>query len=282
MEKKNRGHASLCGLEMLAIVIACATSALAAAESQPGVPKTTATTEERRISPAAATRLLDGEDVRLDGELDESFWQRATAVDQFFEISPRDGMSAKYRSEVRIVYDRQALYIGLRAFDPAPEKIDAPLARRDQIPNANDFFSIYIDPIGTRKFAQLFRVNAAGVMADGLFNDDSGNEDLSPDFEWEAKTHRDGSGWTAELKIPFSTLRYSSPLSATWSMVVIRAMARDEVYRFGNAQMPRDNNCFLCYGQSLTGLNALPNGREFTLTPQLTMGQFLYLKYTHQ
>lgn len=248
-------------------------SAWATFAQTPATPTTSASplsTEERRNSPAMATRLIAGEQITLDGDLDEPLWQRVPAINQFFEISPRDGVSAKYRSEVRIAYDQHALYIGLSAVDPDPTQIDAPLARRDQIPNANDFFSIYIDPIGTRKFAQLFRVNASGVPADGLFNEDSGNEDMSPDFEWDAKTRRNSSGWTAEVKIPFSTLRYSSPPSATWSFVIVRAMARDEVYRFSNAQMPRDNNCFLCYGQTLTGMNALPDGRESTLTPQLT------------
>ncbi len=243
-------------------------SAQATPPAAPAIPAQS--TEERRIGPAAATRLGEGEHIRLDGDLADAAWQRAPVISQFFEISPRDGVSAKYRSEVRIVYDRHALYIGLTAFDPDPAKIDAPLARRDQIPNANDFFSVYIDPIGTRKFAQLFRLNASGAVSDGLYNEDANNEDLSPDFEWDAKTRRTAEGWTAEVKIPFSTLRYSSPPSETWSVVIVRAMARDEVYRFGNARMPRDNNCFLCYGQTLTGMNALPDGREFTLTPQLT------------
>jgi hypothetical protein len=246
----------------------CLVADLSAASELPQAPPMAS--GERRIAPASALRLADGERVNLDGDLDEDLWRRTPAISRFYEISPRDGVSAKYRSEVRIVYDQHALYLGIRAFDPEPGRIDAPLARRDQIPNANDFFSIYIDPIGTRKFAQLFRVNASGVLADGLYNEDANNEDLSPDFEWDAKTRRHADGWTAELRIPFSTLRYSSPAAATWSMVVVRSMARDEVYRFGNAQMPRDNNCFLCYGQSLTGLTGLPDGREFTVTPQFT------------
>ncbi len=243
-----------------------ASSSLAAAQTPPAAPAI----DERRIGPTTAMRLDTTEHIRLDGQLDDAAWQRAPVIRQFYEISPHDGIHAKYKSEVRIVYDRHALYIGLSAIDPEPQKIDAPLARRDQIPNANDFFSIYIDPIGTRKFAQLFRVNAAGAVADGLYNEDANNEDLSPDFEWEAKTRRTPEGWTAEVKIPFSTLRYSSPSSANWSLVIVRAMARDEVYRFGNAQMPRDNNCFLCYAQTLNGMDALPDGQEFTLTPQLT------------
>ncbi len=245
-----------------------AASCVAAAQGLPT--PNAAGIDERRIGPTTAMRLDAAEHIRLDGQLDDAAWQRAPVVKQFYEISPRDGLSAKYPTEVRIVYDRHALYIGLTALDPAPQKIDAPLARRDQIPNANDFFSIYIDPIGTRKFAQLFRVNAAGAVSDGLYNEDANNEDLSPDFEWDAKTQRTAEGWTAEVRIPFATLRYSSPPSANWSFVIVRAMARDEVYRFGNAQMPRDNNCFLCYGQSLLGMDGLPDGHEFTLTPQLT------------
>jgi Domain of unknown function (DUF5916) len=229
-----------------------------------------ATPTERRLSPVSAMRLAVNEKITLDGKLDEDFWQRITPIKDFYEYRPRDGVEAKFKSEVRIVYDKNALYFGLTAFDPDPTKIEAPLVRRDQVFGSQDFFALHIDPIGTRKFAQIFRVSASGSIGDGLYNEDSGNEDFSPDFEWETQTHRNEKGWTAEVKIPFSTLRYSSPASENWSIVIVRGTGRDQVYRFANAQIPRDQNCFMCYAQTLSGMKELPLGRELTLTPQLT------------
>ncbi len=226
--------------------------------------------EQRRLAPSSATRLNADDEIKLDGKLDEGFWQRIPPINQFFEYSPRDGVEAKFKSEARIAFDDRALYIGLTAFDPDPSKIDAPLVRRDEVYGSQDFFAVEIDPIGNRKFAQIFRVSASGGVGDGLISEDSGNEDYSPDFEWEAKASRSATGWTAEMRIPFSSLRYSQPPSENWSILIIRALARDEVYRFANARIPRDTNSFVLYAQTLAGMTNLPAGKEFTVTPQIT------------
>lgn len=250
------------------LVMVASLSLHAYAENVPAAPS--ATPVERRLPPAAATRLAAAEKITLDGKLDEDFWQRIVPINDFYEYRPRDSVEAKFKSEVRIAYDQTALYVGLIAFDPDPTKIDAPLVRRDQVFGSQDFFALHIDPIGTRKFAQIFRVSASGAIGDGLYNEDSGDEDFSPDFEWETRTHHSEIGWTAEVKIPFSTLRYSSPASSNWSIVIVRGIGRDEVYRFANAKIPRDQNCFMCYAQTLSGMHDLPHGRELTVTPQLT------------
>ena len=229
------------------------------------------TPEERRLPPIQATVLAANEKITIDGKLDDAVWQRIQPMSTFYEHRPRDGVAAKFPSEVRIAIDKHALYIGLTAIDPDTSKIEAPLVRRDQVQGNQDFFAVHIDPTGARKFAQIFRVNAAGAIGDGLLNEDTGNEDYSPDFEFEARTAMTPQGWTAELRIPFSTLRYSDPPAENWSIQVFRGIARDEQYRFANARIPRDANCTLCYAQSLIGMRELPAGRELTVTPQMTL-----------
>ncbi len=229
------------------------------------------TTEERRNPPLTATAFLPGETIKLDGRLDDAVWKRIKPMTEFYEYRPRDAIPAKYPTEARIAYDKHALYLGLTAHDAAPELIDAPLVRRDQVSGTQDLFAIHIDPVGTRKFAQIFRFNAAGAIGDGLFNEDTTSEDFSPDFEFEVRTARSASGWTAELRIPFSTLRYSDPPSATWSIQIVRGISRDQQYRLANGRIPRDSNCFLCYAQTLEGMKDLPAGIEFTVTPQVTL-----------
>lgn len=226
--------------------------------------------EERRFPGVKALSLAATDKLVIDGKLDEPIWARASVISDFQEYRPREGPS-KYRTEARVVYDKTALYLGLTAFDPDTSKLEAPLVRRDQVHSGQDFFAIHIDPVGTRKFAQIFRVNAAGAIGDGLFNEDTGNEDFSPDFVFEVQTAITPTGWTAEMKIPFSTLRYADPPSENWSIFVLRGIARDQQYRIANARVPRDANCFQCYAQTLTGMVDLPAGRELTVTPQLTL-----------
>ena len=236
---------------------------------------TAQTPTERRNAPLVATQMQPGEKIIIDGKLDDAVWQRIAPMTDFFEYRPRDSVAAKYPTDARVAYDKQALYVALTAHDPDISKLDAPLVRRDQVSGSQDLFALHIDPVGSRKFAQIFRVNAAGAIGDGLFNEDTTNEDFSPDFEFEVRTstfkNEKGGGWIAEFRIPFSTLRYSDPPSPTWSIQIVRGISRDEQYRFANGKLPRDSNCFLCYAQALEGMRDLPAGREFTLTPQLTL-----------
>ena len=229
------------------------------------------TPEERRNAPITATALLPGERIVVDGKLDDAVWQRIVPIKEFYEYRPQDALPSRFPTEARIAYDHHALYIGVTAHDPDPDKIDAPLVRRDQVQGSQDFFAIHIDPVGTRKFAQMFRFNAAGAIGDGLFNEATTNEDYSPDFEFEVRTSRSATGWTGEMRIPFSTLRYSDPPSATWSIQIVRGISRGEQYRIANARIPRDSNCFLCYAQTLDGMRNLPAGIELTVIPQTTL-----------
>ncbi len=226
--------------------------------------------EQRRINATKALQLGENEKVTLDGKIDEAFWARAPVISDFSEYRPREA-PAKYKTEARIAYDKHAIYFAMRAYDPDPSQIEAPLVRRDQVFGSQDFFAVYLDPVGSRKFAQIFRVNAAGAIGDGIFNEDSQNEDFSPDFEWDVAVARLPDGWSAEFRIPFSILRYASPPSENWSVFLGRGITRDTVYRIGNGRIPRETNCLLCYNQIITGLTGLPDGREFTVTPNITL-----------
>jgi hypothetical protein len=226
--------------------------------------------ESRRLGAAQALKLAADEKVVLDGKIDEAFWSRATLISEFYEYRPR-AAPAKFKTEARIAYDADAIYFALRAYDPDPSRIEAPLVRRDQVFGSQDFFAVYLDPVGQRRFAQFFRVNAVGAIGDGLFSEDNQNEDFSPDFEWDAGVARLADGWSAEFRIPFSIMRYSSPPSENWSVFLVRGITRDDVFRIGNGRIPRDSNCLQCYAQTVSGLTGLPAGRELTVTPNLTL-----------
>ena len=227
------------------------------------------------LAPAAraieAYRLAAGEKIVLDGRFDDAPWDRAALHATFYEISPRDKVAAAVATEVRFAYDGKALYAAVRAFDPNPADIRAPYARRDSVLADQDMVALFIDPLGTRKFAHFIRANPRGVIADGLYNEDTGSEDFSPDFEVDVATGRFDGGWTAEFRIPFSSLRYTDPPSAEWSVLVFRNYPRDQRYRMASSPLPRDANCFICLNLPLTGLSDLPSTRHLAITPQLTV-----------
>ena len=218
-----------------------------------------------------ALRLAPGERIALDGRLDETAWQRAQLLDRFWEVFPNAETEARVRTEARYAYDDHALYVAVRAWEPDASQLRAPFARRDKVLADQDMIVLFIDPVGNRKFAHFFRVNPRGAIGDGLYNEDSGAEDFSPDFDFDVVTGRFEGGWTAEFRIPFSSLRYGDPPSKAWSTMVFRNWPRDDRYRFSTSKLPRDQNCFICLNEPLTGLDQLPDARFLALRPELTV-----------
>lgn len=216
-------------------------------------------------------RLAPGESPVLDGRLDEPAWSRATPLERFWEVFPNAETEPRVRTEARFAYDKQALYVAVRAWDPDPSQLRAPFARRDNVLADQDMLVLFIDPVGNRKFAHFFRVNPRGSVGDGLYNEDTSNEDFSPDVPFDVATGRFDGGWTAEFRIPFSSLRYTDPPSKEWSVMVFRNYPRDQRYRISTSKLPREQNCFMCLNEPLTGLDDLPSTRHLELTPNATV-----------
>lgn len=218
-----------------------------------------------------AYHLAASERIRLDGRLDDPAWARAKPYDRFWDVSPQDGQPARVKTDVRFAYDRDALYVAVRAWDPDPASLRAPFARRDNVLSDQDMVVLFIDPVGNRKFAHFFRVNPRGSIGDGLYNEDTASEDFSPDIEFDVVTGRFDGGWTAEFAIPFSSLRYTDPPSHEWSVLVFRNYPRDQRYRMASSPLPREQTCFLCLNEPLAGLDDLPPTQHLALTPNMTV-----------
>jgi hypothetical protein len=218
-----------------------------------------------------ACHLAPSERIAIDGHLEDPAWEHARPYDRFWDISPQDKQPARVRTEVRFAYDRNALYVAVRAYDPDPARLRAPFARRDNVLADQDMVVLFIDPVGNRKFAHFFRVNPRGSIGDGLYNEDTANEDFSPDLEFDVATGRFPGGWTAEFRIPFSSLRYTDPPSHEWSVLVWRNYPRDQRYTMASSELPRIQTCFLCLNEPLTGLDDLPSTRHLALTPNVTL-----------
>lgn len=217
-----------------------------------------------------AERLQAGETIQLDGKFDEGAWSRAKPFDDFWQISPQDKVRPPVRTEARVAFDGTAIYVAFRAFDPDMTKLREPFARRDAVTSAQDMLVVNIDPIGVKKFVHFFRVNARGVVADGLYNEDTSNEDFSPDFDFDVATGRFDGGWTAEYRIPFSSLRYTDPKNPTFTIMFFRSYPREQRHRISSGPLTRDTPCFLCENLPLLGLSDLPEARQLAVTPQVT------------
>ena len=173
------------------------------------VPDVPATFTATRVAPAARPVL--------DGRLDDPAWTRATPIEGLMQRDPLEGAAATEQVDVRILYDAEALYIGARLFDSSPQEIIRRLGRRD-VNTHSDEFRVLLDSYHDRRTAFEFIVNAAGVKRDLLLGDDGGYSDDSWDAVWEAATAVDSLGWTVEMRIPLSQLRFSGASLQVWGV----------------------------------------------------------------
>ncbi len=161
----------------------------------------------------------------LDGRLEEPAWQEAPVITGFTQVLPLDGGEPSERTEVRVTYDADALYVGARLFDNEPAAIARRLGRRDS-ETSSDVFRVSIDSYHDHRTAFEFAVNAAGVRSDALAANDNSYGDSSWDPVWEAAVGVDSLGWVAEIRIPFSQLRFSTDPEQTWGVNFTRQIFR--------------------------------------------------------
>jgi hypothetical protein len=162
--------------------------------------------------------------IRIDGELNEATWSTAEPITAFVQREPAEGAAPTYRTEARVAYDDNAIYIAVRAFDPQPDKIKAFLTRRD-VDSSSDWLRVYIDSYHDRRTAYSFAVNPAGVKVDTYHYNDT-NSDDSWDAVWDVAAERDAEGWHAEFRIPYSQLRFSRGGDGRLGFAIARSVAR--------------------------------------------------------
>ncbi len=170
--------------------------------------------------------------ISMDGFLDEEAWSLATIASGFSQYSPDEGAPASQQTEVRVLYDHSALYIGVTLRDSEPEKIRRLLGRRDEF-NQADWFIASIDSYYDRKTAYNFAVSASGVQADGIyagrmFGGGSGGFgfDTSWDAVWHSEVRITDQGWSVEMRIPYSMLRFSEARVQRWGINFRRVIPR--------------------------------------------------------
>jgi hypothetical protein len=156
--------------------------------------------------------------------LDDRVWQSATPLADFVQAEPLEGQPASESTEVRIVYDDEAIYVGAMMHDADPSQIVTTDTRRDSGLGDMDSFQIIFDTYKDQQNGFVFGTNAAGVQYDGQVRD-QGNTSASWDGSWEVKTSMTEAGWSAEFRIPLRTLRYG-PAPQTWGVNFFRNIQR--------------------------------------------------------
>lgn len=164
--------------------------------------------QQAEDEPVAQVSRREGA-IRIDGRLDEPAWLLATPVTRFVQGEPTEGAAPAESTEVRLLFDDRSLYIGARMYERDPENIQSQLVRRDQ-DGQYDYFEISLDPNGDDLTGYRFRVGAAGVESDAYLYQDT-REDREWDAVWDSGVHRDSLGWSVEMRIPLSQIRYESP-----------------------------------------------------------------------
>lgn len=160
--------------------------------------------------------------VEVDGILDEPAWQEARPISEFVAGEPIEGVPATHQTEVRVLFDDEAIYVGLRMWDPEPGSIRRQLTRRDEESESYDFVEVAFDPDRDRRTAYAFRLTAAGVQVDRFRYDDV-QVDEAWRAVWAGALHLDEQGWTAEFRIPLSQLRFeASEDPQSWGFNVTR------------------------------------------------------------
>ena len=220
-------------------------------------------------TPPTTVHRLNGQ-ITVDGDLSDSGWKDAAKIDQFYETSPGDNIPAKVKTIAYITYDDHYFYIGVRCEDPHPEKIRAPYVERDNVIGTDDNVAVFLDTRNDKRTAMELRVNPRGIQGDGLFNDANSNEDFSPDFFYDTAAKIDAGGWSAEYRIPFSSLRYNDAPVQTWNILIWRNYPRDYRYAFHSAPLPRSTNCLVCHTHPLVGLEGLPKAGHMVAAPYVT------------
>lgn len=183
------------------------------------------------LNPTMNAVRIKGGEVKLDGFLDDGIWATAPVATGFTQRSPKDGGNPSQKTEARILYTDNEVFVGIMAYDVSPDSVIASLFRRDGN-ESSDWVYVSFDSYNDKRTAFTFAVNPRGVQKDILYFDDRG-EDVLWDAVWEAEAKMVNGGWSVEMKIPLSQLRFSSNKNIqSWGINFQRRIARHQEFNY--------------------------------------------------
>lgn len=250
----------------VAMLAASAQALRAQGNGEPGASR-------RGPAPVPGIRAVRVAGVRvvLDGKLDDAAWAAAPVATDFIQQTPAPGEPATERTEARVLYDDDAVYVAVKSYDSRPDSIAAQLGRRDGTAIYSDWVHVAIDSYYDRRTAFLFGVTPRGVKQDLIISNDR-ILDSSWDAVWEVATGLDHDGWSAEFRIPLSQLRFhaSEPAGGrVWGFNVRREIARRREVSLWAPVPPTSGHIVSLFG-TLSGLEGLASSRKIELLPYVS------------
>jgi hypothetical protein len=211
-----------------------------------------------------------GQEIKLDGHLDDAAWQAAESGRGFRQWDPDRGAPVAEPTVFKVAYDEGAIYFAVACLESDPTKIQGKLSRRDTFTNS-DVVAVYLDPYHDHTTGYAFKVNPLGVQQDVyVYND--GDMDNDWDAVWEAETSRDANGWYAEIRIPFSAIRYRSAPEMTWGLNVWRWMqgrGQDTAWKTWG----QDQGGFVSRFGNVTGIRGIRAPRQVEFLPYVLQSE---------
>lgn len=208
------------------------------------------------------TAIRTNEPPQIDGTLAEIEWLNAPSATGYTQDSPQYGKPSRFSSQVKVLYDNQNLYVGAILFDPSPDSILHQLGNRDEGNLNADLFQISFDTYANRQDAFTFGVNAAGVQYDRRV------ADPTYDAVWHSAVKIDAKGWSVEIKIPYSAIRFPDLNEQAWNLQISRYVRRIREEAFWSFIRREEINPLVCWGK-LEGLKGIVSPPRLSLSPYL-------------
>lgn len=214
--------------------------------------------------PREYTAVRTQQNINVDGNLDEDSWKSAQWNDDFHMYYPYDNKKPSEETKFAIIYDEDFVYVAIKALDSDPGSITRRLTRRDNLDG--DWIGIQFDSYNDLQTAYAFNVSVAGTKRDVFISDDGHSEDDSWDPIWWVETSVTSQGWEAEMKIPFSQLRFVNSYEQTWGVQIERYIHRHEEISLWNHKKRDDPGWVHHYGK-MNGLVDIQPKKVFDLYP---------------
>lgn len=209
--------------------------------------------------------------IHIDGLLDEAAWQESVPATDFIIYSPHNGVPSSFKTEVKIMYDDDALYIGAMMYDKYPDSIFVELGQRDKGDINADHFYIELSPFNDGLNGDLFKVSASNVQIDNKLTttENWGHHNDTWDAVWESRTNVTDNGWVAEIRIPYSALRFPRSDSQVWGINFWREVRRVRETSSWNF-VTRDFGSNIAHMGELAGIRDVKPPLRLSLVPYLS------------
>ncbi len=212
----------------------------------------------------------------IDGAPDEAVWQKAAPATNFLQRDPDNGAAATERTEVRVIFDRDRLILGVTCHDSEPDRLLGNQMQRDQSFEADDRFMFAIDPFFDGRTGYFFEINPSGAMGDGLiggptgggFGGFGGEMEKSWDGIWLARVRQTADGWTAEIEIPFKTVNFN-PDTETWGANFQRTVRRKNEESLWTGWLRDEGLTRMSNAGRIGGITGISQGLGLDLKPYL-------------